>query len=290
MTRTINILHISDFHFTRKSEAYNQSVILDAFRDDLKRICDGPLAPDLVVFSGDLVNAADDEDVYLYLYDELLDPISRLTRCSERRFVLCPGNHDAHRNIVKAELRYQQGLATALSNRDALNDDYLSGTLGAYVQRKFFHFRDICHELGVAGSALGDSLVCIDHFDDLLVDVVTANSAWMTWAGEGEHKDWKQLLIPEAAIRNAFKQAKPNHLKLFVTHHPSEWLTEYSESDVAAVIDGAVDVHLYGHMHDPKPARRGYVGLQKNTCEANAVPQTKCTYSSIADRRGEQES
>src|SRR5690348_9035200 len=97
MGNAINILHISDLHFTRKADAYNQGIILNALKEDLKRLCDGPLKPDVIAFTGDLVRAGDEDDIFLHLYDEVIAELAKIARCSDRRIILCPGNHDAHR-------------------------------------------------------------------------------------------------------------------------------------------------------------------------------------------------
>ena len=139
MTTTVNLLHLSDLHF-RKRGFSDQTLILDAFKEDLKIICDGPLKPDLVVFTGDLVQAADDPDVYLHLYDDLLSDVIKITRCNESRFFFCPGNHDAHRVVIQRQWHLQSGLEANLNDREHLNSEYTDAALSTLVRDKFGNF------------------------------------------------------------------------------------------------------------------------------------------------------
>src|SRR3546814_17241372 len=58
----------------------------------------------------------------------------------ENRVFFCAGNHDAQRSATKKFHEHQQALQRRLCSRDALNESYLSGELGALVQDKFGNF------------------------------------------------------------------------------------------------------------------------------------------------------
>jgi|SRR5271166_1213148 len=126
MSNLINLLHIRDLHY-RKRTFSDQGIILDALKKDLDVICDSLLKPDIVLFTGDLVQAADDDDTYLHLYDDVVSPLTKITRCNESRFYLCPGNHDAHREVIRRHGHLQDGLRINLTDRDSLNQACLSG-------------------------------------------------------------------------------------------------------------------------------------------------------------------
>lgn len=63
MSRIINVLHLSDLHYSRR-DGHNINVVLDALLKDLASAKNGSLKPDFVIFSGDLVQAADDPDIF----------------------------------------------------------------------------------------------------------------------------------------------------------------------------------------------------------------------------------
>jgi predicted MPP superfamily phosphohydrolase len=96
MSRPINILHLTDFHYSKRKE-HDQRIVIDALLADIAKLSDGTLKPDLIVFSGDLVDNADEESIYDLFFDSLLEPLSKVARCGESRIVISAGNHDAHR-------------------------------------------------------------------------------------------------------------------------------------------------------------------------------------------------
>ena len=51
----INILHLSDLHYSAKKDSHNQEIVLTALKNDLVKLCEGSYKPDFVIFSGDLV-------------------------------------------------------------------------------------------------------------------------------------------------------------------------------------------------------------------------------------------
>lgn len=281
--RSINILHISDLHFTRAKSGFSQSVVLDALRRDLSSFAVGRRSPDLVIFSGDLVHAADEEDIYGYLFDDFLFEITQLARCSEERIVLCPGNHDAHRLQVKKDRKQQEQISKNLGDREKLNTAYLQGELESFTERKFKSFFDSRSLFAQPNPDLSDALVSLYHFDDLSIDVITINTAWMSRGGnQNWAPDERKLLFPEAALYNAIKQTKKGHRRILVSHHPLNWLSEFSEIDLVNTIDRDFELYLYGHLHDPRPVSINSVNGQCLRNQAGALYMGRKRYNGYA--------
>ena len=110
MTKLVNIAHLTDLHFTRR-DGYNQSVVIDALTTDLKCLADRRLAPDVIVFSGDLVQDPDEADVYLRLLDDVILPVLTAANCAESRLIVTPGNHDVHRSALEPQRAYFSRIA-----------------------------------------------------------------------------------------------------------------------------------------------------------------------------------
>lgn len=84
----IRILHLSDFHYKDKHDADFQDVggkIADAIKDEVI---------DLVVFSGDLVYDTEQSDKIDKAAKCLIEPIKAVSRLSNDRILIAPGNHD----------------------------------------------------------------------------------------------------------------------------------------------------------------------------------------------------
>ena len=60
MSNEVNILHLSDLHYSARSKVYDREQVISAFLNDVEHFCTNYLSIDMVIFSGDLVNAADE--------------------------------------------------------------------------------------------------------------------------------------------------------------------------------------------------------------------------------------
>ncbi len=270
MSNNINILHLSDLHFTRKNNAYDQRVVLEALKSDIREICVGKLRPDMVIFSGDLVQGADEEEIYLYFFDDLIGELSEITGCGESRIFLCPGNHDLHQSEVLQSTTLHMELANRYCDRKALNAAYLSGEIENFVGERFSGFRLLQGGLGKPKPLFHDELITVESVDGLPVDVISMNTAWFSGGGTGcIGGDERRLLFPEAAVVKAMDYCNADHLRVFVSHHPTNWLTEFCECDIlnsVSGLNGELWVQLFGHMHDPRPA---HISNLKGQCVEN---------------------
>ena len=257
MPNEINILHLSDLHYSSRLNAYSRRHVIKAFLDDVKNYCTNYLTIDLIIVSGDLAYAADEEDVYFDLYDNFISPLSKISRCDEDRIFLCPGNHDVQRQVVRKHHASQAAFLKTLQDRDALNSAYESEELFEFTSLRFQHFFDLSQYCGHSSPKYMDQIISVQSDENLCIDVICFNTAWSSFAGlETYGTDLRKLLFPEQAIKRAIEHTTPSHLKVFVTHHPFSWLTESCESDALATLrslQGQVFFHLYGHMHEVRP-------------------------------------
>ena len=92
MTDVFTVLHLSDLHFSAKWD-FKQNPVIQAFLKDVSSVDTIGRRPNLIIFSGDIVNNPDENDVYINLI-EFIDATMKSTGLSERQIVFCPGNHD----------------------------------------------------------------------------------------------------------------------------------------------------------------------------------------------------
>lgn len=279
MTGLLTILHLSDLHFSRRRQVHDRQVIQAAFLADLKQQCGGAHAPDLVVFSGDLALAADEERVYDYLYDELLDQVSTITRCGDKRLIVVPGNHDADRETIKRKAGDQVAFLDGITDRSTANEAYLDGRLQQLVAQNFHAFEDLRGYLG-GTPIFHDGIVTVYDYLELQTSVVVLNSAATTWGGLDGRDDTRRLIVPEAAIDCGLAAAGAGHLRLLVTHHPTSWFTEFSEADFQTVTDGKIAMHLFGHAHAQRPILTTHsTGGQIVVSQVGALHQARERYN-----------
>lgn len=190
----------------------------------------------------------------MYFHDNILEKIVRATGCSINRFIFTPGNHDVQRLGVRFHFDKLVGLSLRVHDRDALNDAYMSGTLDDICDSKFKAYNAFLEFISYGHPVKGDRFYQVHSLDSSGVDVVVANTSWMSWGGYEKRNDLRNLLYPEQAIINAVGLTNPGRDKFLITHHPLNWLTEPCESDFVASTSNVFSAHFYGHLHEPRPA------------------------------------
>lgn len=236
---------------------YDRQQVIDAFLKDVEAYCTNFLTIDMVIISGDLVDAASEPDVYFHLYDNFISPLSKVTRCDERRIFLCPGNHDVQQDIVKERHVEQTALLEDLNNSNSLNAAYQNGSISEFASSRFSHFLEFSEFCANLSPTYVDNIVSVQSERSLAVDVICLNTAWSSWAGLTQFgSDEKNLLMPAHALHRAMDHCHDDHLKLLVTHHPTSWLSSFCERDLLAVLrnfDKRLFFHFFGHMHEVQP-------------------------------------
>lgn len=262
----LTILHISDFHYSFKKRR-EQEIVVDALIRDLETLCVGHHKPDLVLFTGDLVQAAG-VDLHSDAYDFLLDRVSKATGCSDERLFITPGNHDLSWKGLEQhadETSEWRSLLGTPDEMDKLNALHERRAFDTAVAAKFGDYLDL--EWYIRGDGKGvdrklaNSFVTVDHIGALNLDLVTFNTSVLSTGGHKEFAaDERNLAVPEYAVMEAVKELLPDSLRVFVTHHPFSHLTEQSARYLEGEITRHANVHLFGHMHDPQP--RKVIGLK----------------------------
>ena len=283
MPNEINILHVSDLHYSTRSKVYDREQVVSAFLNDVKSFCTNYLTIDLVIFSGDLVYSADEEDVYYHLYDKFISLLSKATRCDEGRIFLCPGNHDVQQSVVKATHDNQSQLLASVQTREALNLAYANGFLCDFAAPRFERYFDLAQYCGHSTPVYADQIISVQCETDLSLDVICLNTAWSSWAGLPAYgSDERKLLLPEQAISRAIANSANNHFKLFVSHHPLSWLSADCERDSLATmrtLQGQMFIHLFGHMHEAQPQQLSTLQGQWLSAQSGALYTERSRYN-----------
>lgn len=273
----ITILHLSDFHYSQR-KSREQGIVVDALIEDLKRLCIGHRKPDLILFTGDLVQAAG-VDPHEEAYDFFIERVSKATGTSDDRIFLTPGNHDLSRSVAEtAEDMHREwrGDLGQPEEMHALNRRFSAGEYDAVVKEKFSDFNALEHYLGgderLQSRVAENVFVRVDRIDALDVDIVTFNTAAFSGGGSRQlGSDERNLGIPEYAVMEAVKELKPGSLRLFTTHHPLSSLSEASARYLEAQIAEHAHFHFFGHMHDPQPRHISGLRGEVFTDQAGAI-------------------
>jgi predicted MPP superfamily phosphohydrolase len=193
MTRPICILHLSDLHFSGTADADIKIVIAALVKDINREVNEKKTIIDLVVFSGDLVEKGGTLNLFEEAKKDFIEKVITAAKISGERFVICPGNHDIDRELVRREAWAEAGLLATLKSRHEINnfiDAHLSGdiagTLAVPIQRLENYYKAVW--LPRTGNAtLVTPFVIAYNFSILNQDIGVAcfNSAWRTTGEPG---------------------------------------------------------------------------------------------------------
>lgn len=253
----LTILHLSDLHIEAKNLFEVDEIVAALVIDIKQRMIDENLRPDLVLFTGDLVNSGEIEENFDLAEEHLIKQVLQAVGLSSARFFICPGNHDIARAIVRDEEVIEKGLKVSTQNSEAITkfvEKHLKdGTEHVYFSRlaKFASF----------SKKLGSGLIRQTPFFSTYllalpglpsIGIACLNTAWRA-TGEADDVDRGKLLAGERSIKEALQDIKAAELRLALMHHPLFYLAEYDMRDCKLVLQREFDVLFSGHLHHSNP-------------------------------------
>lgn len=250
---TLNILHLSDLHFSLKNNNQSTFIRLPLF-NDFRNLHNLVGNIDYVIISGDLVHNPDEEDVYLRLYDVIAEIATILTIPLEH-FIICPGNHDVHRSQLRANSVFRAGLSPHAADTSYISEIYNSGQLAQYaatISRGFFEFSEYI------SAPWSDPFISVRNYPSGPT-FISMNTA--TFCGlEGSAADRGKLFVPLAAIDSALTRVSREHPIFFVHHHPLGEMNEAHERAIKASFRIWDGTSFFGHIHSPIPTVESSAG------------------------------
>ena len=248
----INIVHLSDLHLqTEGVPGFNQRRILDALTKDLEQLSEGEFRPDVLVFSGDVVAAGDDD-----AYDDasnVLDQIISAANLTREHALVVPGNHDARQSQALKDRHLLSEIDARITNPNDCNGLFFDQRLIQHVGQKFSGFTQFQAKFGPKPTK-ADAFATLYEFPHLATAFVAINTAVLSTAGHKDlRRDQGHLAFPELAIADAVSLAKDASAKILVGHHPLLMMSEACTGALNTLICKEADAYLFGHMHVSDP-------------------------------------
>ena len=249
--RAIHWLHISDFHL-RGSNSSPQNAVLTAMLEDIARRCNGGLAFDFVLATGDL--AFSGKEPQYALVEEFLDGLAGTVNLPRNMIFCVPGNHDVDRERqrmcflgARSKLQTQTDIYSFLANAEDRETLLIR-------QSNFLQFQERCF-LGQRRERTADGLgyVSVIDIDEIRIAIIGLNSAWLA---EGGQSDDHRLLLGEQQVIDTIKvanQANP-HVVIGMGHHPFELLRDFDRRSTQHRLQEACHFFHCGHLHAPDAA------------------------------------
>lgn len=256
----LEIVHLSDLHWSL-DRAKDRTIVIDALIRDLKRLKDNQeIAPDVVVFSGDLAQSGDDPLGISGGIDALLRPVLDVLNLDTDRLFICPGNHDIARERVRSAQFVETGLRSELKSVDAVNAfvDSLNLNLPSHTPAvsRIENFYSLIDAFIPDPCQKSATLRCYSRqLASLNIGVACFDTAWRA-TGESEDADRNHLIIGERNVDIAIEALSGSDIRIAVMHHPLDWLADFDEYAVSSRLSSNFDLILCGHTHRTLPQTR----------------------------------
>jgi predicted MPP superfamily phosphohydrolase len=265
--RYANILHISDLHLKSESTGkFNQEQIIGGLIEDIEKISQTPDRPDFIVFSGDVVQAANARGCYDDAY-KFISSLATAAGLDDDHVFICPGNHDASRDHVEPNIPLLKSMRGDCSDADGINKFSTNTSSVAYIGDVFKNFDRLQSKFGNRYRVDGNVFLKQYYIRQLNIAVICTNTASLSGSGLGQDvADERNLIFPEMPFVSALKKVPKGAKVIVVAHHPLANLTEANEAMIRPHIFKSVDIYLSGHLHAALPV-------------AVSAPQGQCNFA-----------
>lgn len=251
MGKKVNLLHVGDLHI-QQSDLFEKDIVLEAFLKDVEILSKTGLKPDVIIFTGDLVQAGDEVKDFELALDHFLFPLCEQTDCSFERIFFTQGNHDLQRAIVENNKTLAIGLDSNILSKELLDKEVIREECKTYVQNKFENFTLYTEDFGNTYLIERNCFYAVHFIKELNLSIISVNTSWLS--NGGKFRDDKgKLAISDVLLQKAIKAAPQTSRKILIGHHPIDWLAEFNQSYVSRIIQREVDFYLHGHLHEGDP-------------------------------------
>jgi predicted MPP superfamily phosphohydrolase len=271
MSTIINILHVSDLHFSGSENKDINIVCAELFKDLVTLKQSYSLNVDLVAFTGDLVDRGGSDADYSEAKSIFINGVLKATGLTLERFFITPGNHD----ILRANINkfYELGMKSTLINRQEVNEFIDSIETDTQALNRLDLFNRFKTSIDTGNARLSGKL-CSAHVLQIggkRIGVACINSAWRA---QGGVEDYGKLIVGERQIDQCSSALDGCDLKIALLHHPFEWLAEFDKRDSRRFLLSNFQMILFGHLHEAEPQSLSTVH------GTSLISQAGCLYQS----------
>jgi len=258
----LTILHLCDLHFS-PSKCRDIDIVKKALFEDLNDFKGKSIQPDIVIFSGDLIDKGDfgyseQRNDYDGVRTEFIYPLLELLDLDTDHFLICAGNHDIQRN--KVDKVVESGLRETLRDRQSMNHfiDNLDEEKTQFYLARMANFEEF--KKSINSKLVRTSNVLFSTYilpkAGRKIGIACINSAWRAYGGKGDNgreQDYGKLLIGERTVDNCIDALADCDLRIGVVHHPFEYLDTFERIHLKWRVSQGFNIWLQGHTHHPDP-------------------------------------
>lgn len=245
----INLIHLSDIHYTSNVPS-EQRCVINGFIKDLKNeLQDTDSSDTYLLISGDLVFSGKD-NYYEEFKEDVIDRINKECDISYNRMIFVPGNHDIDRDFVKKKELELKSFRTTITENEFNNHVNDKDFKDSVLYNKFIPFEKFAHQI-------------TDEFEvdgyvrkiGKNIAILCVNTALCSFGGFDEINDIGDIRILNINTRKINdwieENEHENRLLVFLMHHPIEDLSNWSSNELKKILKTQKKVLvLTGHTHD----------------------------------------
>lgn len=244
------LIFISDIHLTN-GNAEDEGLVINSFlRDVARQLSEIPHDDAYALIGGDLVQAADNSDSYNCFKTIIISKLVSLGISLSK--VLCvPGNHDVQRGWINRHMTTYAPVVSKGFNEQKFNDLVDDEEQNDILVDKFSHYTDFVKS-NLDIPAYNPFGYCVEIGEDW--SLYCLNSSLTSFGGV-DSKDNPQLKDDKgnlnAYTRGLYDWTEHNQKKkILIMHHPFEFFTEDTATELKKIVKTRIDLVLTGHTHD----------------------------------------
>ena len=240
----MNILHITDFHYSPES-----SKQIKVVQSIVKTIVEKKIEIDLIFFTGDLVQSGSKMETFQSANMALFKVLIEKLNLKPENIIFCPGNHDIDRNLIHGAIK--SFFDSEIKTDDDLNNFYKKKDGDVFSDSlkpssNFKLFLSEYHQDEERNKIKDLYSIHFRNVNDKRLGIVCLNSAWLSAIWK---EDKGNLLVPPALLEEIKRELFGVEKKIFLIHHPLYFLKEYNFYGIESFIHNEFDLLFSGHVH-----------------------------------------
>lgn len=276
----LNILHLTDLHFTNESKD-RFTHLFDCIKRDIEENFNSSL--DFIVVTGDMINYTEINKMNDSLFEVsiFLMDIAECFKVTYDKIIFVQGNHEVNcdkyifsNEEKNSKILYQskdnisqllKGQLAECKKNDLLNNNF------KHIEEFFCFEKDFYSEYSNIVVTPFQTVFKYKH-DGKNIHFVGLNSSWRTPSSKNT-ETYGNMLIGIDQLELGINSTKDSDLKIAVTHFPFSYLHEVERADIENMSISNFNIVLLGHTH----CSQNIMNSQNN-----GIIETCCLISSVA--------
>jgi 3',5'-cyclic AMP phosphodiesterase CpdA len=267
MSKKFVILHLSDVHIGKSGDGVDEDKVRASLLNDVAKMrSEQGLTPNMIVFSGDIVqgcdkpcdgryclNTGDDspekcpKKLQYSMANQFICELAKATQVDLKKtpIVIVPGNHDVNRHRVdlnQQQARHHYNVETV----EKLQIDTFSWKATLFRQAQWLAF---ARAIQNPECLQWDDKFNVPYgrikFDGKVIGFTGLNTSW---AAFGE-KEQQHLWMGRNQLDKLLSKLNGADFKIAVSHHPFNWLHMDESSILKRQLESRTQLYFHGHEH-----------------------------------------